>query len=443
MTSFEQHATTDRVQPHPQAQSANSMHNEVIEARKAGNVKPQEQPTNAMDAFGQFSIGFGQGLANFTTETLKAAGQAISHPAETVSHAIEDTKKAVVSGAEATMAGAGYVVNKAGSGDFNGIASDAAHTAQTIGKLATDSIDQFNHLSAKEKGYVFGHDVAPTVIGTIVAPELIPEGALAAGASKVMSVAGTLIKEESVVAKVATTFEQATDHMRSIADKISDLNAKMARHIHGEEFVRAAESNSGKRVLDGEIVRNQRCSENFLGELKTAYDASKDFCQAFKIRVEPVHNMAEALNHKKYAFTLGGYSDQMNIIRIAEQTGFKGDEVLNNDIVHTFNHEFGHAINDLLGDKIDRPHTPVSDRAHFKEQWNIDINKPTDTARTAKAQLEARYPGDVQAQRHEAFASGVAYNRGPSNNPHANDIHEAFKDGYYKLVTSFLQENGL
>lgn len=198
---------------------------------KNGNTKSQEQPTNAMDAFGQFSIGFGQGLANFSTETVKAAGQAISHPIETVSHGITETKRAISSAAEATVAGATYTANKVSHGDISGMATDAMHTDQAIGKMAGASIDRFNHLSAKEKGYIVGHDVAPTVIGTIIAPELIPEGALAAGASKVMSVASTLIKEESAVAKVATTFEQATEHIHSIADKISTLNAKMARQV--------------------------------------------------------------------------------------------------------------------------------------------------------------------------------------------------------------------
>ena len=107
------------------------------------------------------------------------------------------------------------------------MANDAIHTGEAIGSGIAKSVDHFNHLSAKEKGYIVGHDVAPTVIGTIVAPELIPEGALAAGLGKVASVVGTVIKEEGIVAKVATTFESAREKMTAISEKMAGLNKKM------------------------------------------------------------------------------------------------------------------------------------------------------------------------------------------------------------------------
>lgn len=133
MPPLEQHTVTD--QGHAQLASG-SLHDEVSEARKTGNVKPSEKPISALDAFGQFSIGFGQGLVNFTTETVKAAGQAITHPSETINHAIDDTKKAITGATEATVKGAKYVTEKVSSSDIHGMATDAAHTGQAIAKLA-------------------------------------------------------------------------------------------------------------------------------------------------------------------------------------------------------------------------------------------------------------------------------------------------------------------
>jgi hypothetical protein len=440
MPALEQPRVSDRGQP--QVTAAASLHSEVNEARKTGNPKPQEQPTNAMDAFGQFSIGFGQGLANFTTETMKAAGQAISQPTETINHAIDDAKKTVATAAEASVAGAGYVANKVAHGDVVGVASDAIYAGQTISAVVGTSVDHFNHLSAKEKGYVFGHDVAPTVIGTIVAPELIPEGAIAAGAQKVMSVASALAKEEGTVAKIAATLENAREHVASISDKMATLNKKMEDLLHKEKcVVHAIEHNDGPRLRDGTVSSRIKPSPEFAAEVKAVplSPGEKALIDKYGVQVEPVHNMGAALG-KDHVFALGTYKHDMNVIRIAEENGFLEDPRANHDIIHTVHHEIGHAINDWLGDRTKRPYTPVSARRDFAEQFHLDINQPTDAASTAKAQLEARFGNNIKEQMHEAFASGIGHSFAPSSNPHANDLRDAFKDGYYKLVEAFKKD---
>lgn len=444
MPALEQHTVTDRAPSH--VATASSMHQEVTESRKTGNVKPPEQPTNALDAFGQFSIGFGQGLANFTTETVKAAGQAISHPTETINHAIDDTKKTVIAVAKATTDGASYISEKVAHGDIVGVAKDASHTAQTIGSVATASIDHFNHLSAKEKGYVFGHDVAPTVIGTIVAPELIPEGALAAGASKVMSVASTLVKEEGAVAKIAATMENAREHVASISDKMAALNKKMEQLLHKENSViRAMEDSEGPRDRTGQIAHGRKPSKEFVAAVDgVKLSPGEDgFIKCFNIEVAKVHNMGAAISEKQ-VFALGTYSKDMNIIRVAEETGYAKNLKPNRDIAHTLHHEIGHAVNYWLGRLADpeRPFKYISDIEHFAKQFDEDLAKNTDAAKTAKAVLTHLFGNDVQAQRDEAFAVMFAHSFCPSTTEYAKNMLEAF-GGYYKLVDEFRRANKL
>ncbi len=443
MPGLEHQTISDRTQQSHQM-AANSLHNEVIEARKTGNLNPQQQVSNALDAFGQFSIGFGDGLAHFTTETLNAAGKAITHPTDTINHAIDDTKKTVGGAIEATKAGSQYFATKISHGDAAGMTNDAIHTGQALGTMASQSIDHFNHLSAKEKGYIVGHDVAPTVVGTIVAPELIPEGALAAGAAKVMSVAGTLIKEEGALAKVATTFEAAREHVSSISEKMATLNQKMEALLHKENHViRAMQDSEGPRDRAGRIAHGLKPSQEF----KDAVDnvplspGEKRFLSARNIEVAKVHNMGAAVSEKQ-VFALGTYNQDMNVIRVAEHTGFEKDLRLNKDIAHTLHHEIGHAVNYWLGDRSQRPFQYVSDMAHFAAQFEADLAKKTDAAKTAKAVLEHLFPNDIRAQRDEAFSVMFAHVSCPSTTPYAKNMLEAF-DGYYKLVADFRKGQGI
>lgn len=191
----------------------------------AGKLE-KPQASHPIQGFSDFCIGFTDGLGHFVTETGQATGQAITNPGEAISNAVQGTKTAVESTGQAIAAGSSYVADHVAHGNYAAMAKDATRTGQVIGTGVAQSVDHFNHLSAQEKGYIFGHDVAPTVIGTVLAPELIPEGAIAAGATKVVSALGTLVKEEDIAAKVATTFEIAREKMQSIGGKLAVINNK-------------------------------------------------------------------------------------------------------------------------------------------------------------------------------------------------------------------------
>jgi hypothetical protein len=234
MPAFEQHQPSDR--PAVPPQTAPGFHSTLHETWGPGAVKsPEPQPSSALDGFNQFCIGFGAGFGNFAIETTKAAGQAIAHPEETIHNAVDGSGKALHAASEAAVAGSSYVANKVSYGDVAGMANDAVQTGQAIGSGIAQSVDHFNHLSAKEKGYIFGHDVAPTVVGTMIAPELLPEGAAAAVCGKVVSALGTLAKEEGLIAKVASTFESATEKIQAISEKLAALNDKMHTLAHGDK----------------------------------------------------------------------------------------------------------------------------------------------------------------------------------------------------------------
>jgi hypothetical protein len=227
MQALEQHQTTDRSQhPCPLPSGLHEVHKETW---GPGAARPErQQPSNAMDQFGQFCIGFGDGITHFVTDAAQTASKAVTHPSETIHSAVEGTKGAIKATTEAVIAGSAYVGEKVSHGDYAGMANDGLHTGEAIKAGIVQSVDHFNHLTAKEKGYIFGHDVAPTVIGTIIAPELIPEGAAAAACGKVVSTVGTVIKEEGVIGKVGSVFETAREKITAMSSRIADLNEKMA-----------------------------------------------------------------------------------------------------------------------------------------------------------------------------------------------------------------------
>jgi hypothetical protein len=440
MTAIEQHAVTDRVQA--QTAPTASLHAEVHESRKSGNPKPQEQPTNALDAFGQFSIGFANGLGSFVHETVSTAGQAITDPQETVQHAIDGTKTAVQATIDATGAGANYIANKVSHGDLNGMTQDAIYTGEAIGTVAAKSLDHFNHLSAQEKGYVFGHDVAPTVIGTVLAPELVPEGALVAGAEKIMAVAGTLIKEEAAAAKIAGVLEHATEKIFAISEKMATLNKKMEDLLHKEKgVIHAVEDFEGPRDKVGTIARGRSMSKEFKDELDNVplTDGEREFLK--RVTYQPVHNMAESIS-ADHVFANGTWSKDMNILRVAEHNGFENDLRRNKDVAHTLHHEIGHAVNDYYGDRSTRPFKPVSSHPSFVEQFEKDLAENPTEAFTARARLEARYPGDIEAQWHEVWADMFAHVSGSSNTEYSQQLRKAFP-GYFEKVRDFRTSIGV
>ncbi len=449
MPALEQHKPADTA---PQQHSGHAIQSTLHETwgpqavTKLSDARNNTNATNALAGFGQFCIGFGDGLSHFATESVQAAGKAISNPGEAIHNGVEGVKTAVSATCEAAKSGTAYIANKASHGDVAGVANDAVHTGQALGKVAAQSIDHFNHMTAKEKGYVFGHDVAPTVIGTIVAPELIPEGAAAAAFGKVASVAGTLIKEESIAAKVATTFEGAREKMTAISEKMAAMNHKMDELLHKEKSViRAMEDSEGPRDRTGTIAYGRKPSKEFIAAVDGVQlsPGEDGFIKCFNIEVAKVHNMAAAISEKQ-VFALGTYSMDMNIIRVAEETGFLKNLIPNKDIAHTLHHEIGHAVNYWIGRLAhpERPFKYVSDLEHFVKQFDEDLAKNTDAAKTAKAVLTHLFGNDLQAQRDEAFAVMFAHVSCPSTTQYAKNMREAF-GGYYKLVEDFRRANKL
>jgi hypothetical protein len=99
-------------------------------------------------------------------------------------------------------------------------------------------------------------------------------------------------------------------------------------------------------------------------------------------------------------------------------------------------HEIGHAVNYLLGQRSERPFHYISDYERFIDRFDRDLAKDTNATRTAKARLEVLYPGDIKAQRDEAFAMMFGHVSCPSNVGYAAEMREAF-DGYYKLIAAY------
>ncbi len=378
MSSFEQHKPIEQAQRQQQCgQAIGSTLNETWGPNAVTKLSDNKQQTSsALDGFGQFCIGFGDGLSHFAIEGAQAVGKAVSNPGEAIHNGVEGVKTAVGATCEAAVGGAGYVVSKVSNGDVAGMANDAVHTGQAIGKVTSQAVDHFNHMSAKEKGYVFGHDVAPAVVGTCLAPELLPEGAIAAGLGKAASVAGALIKEEGIAAKVATTFESAREKMAAISEKIAALNHRM------ESFQNEIKESAtfGSRVRDGKIVRGERISDEFYKDLRHAELNMPELEARYvsKAKIVPVHNMPEAslpglikehgvtktlvLAAREKALVEGDWNQLEKVIRIAEHTGLKGDMQPNTSVRHALIHETSHMIDDLMGG-----YEPLSFRQGFRK----------------------------------------------------------------------------
>ncbi|MBS1956587.1 MAG: hypothetical protein JST89_20535 [Cyanobacteria bacterium SZAS-4] len=414
MPALEQHKPVE--QAHPQQHPGNALKSTLHETWGPNAVtklsdKQNTNTTDALPGFNQFCIGFGDGLSHFATESVQAVGKAISNPGEAIHNGVEGVKKAVGATCEAAAAGANYVANKTSHGDFAGMANDAVHTGQALGHAAAQSIDRFNHMTAREKGYVFGHDVAPTVIGTIVAPELIPEGAAAAAFGKVASVAGAFIKEETIAAKVATTFEGAREKMTAISDKLATMTKHM-EELANKPIVRDSidiGETKVPRIRDGIIVRNVEVSKKFLDDVAAAEKTltglesralnSADFSK--------VHNMAEQYG-KDHAFSMGTWVDsgtnlEKGKLKIAEFTGFEGDLRPNPNVRHAIVHEIGHLISDRLGGW----RGPLSSREPFLSAYEADLALQTPEAISARNTMNALYK-TLPRRQHEVWAEGMA-----------------------------------
>lgn len=389
---------------------------------------PQKQLADAANAAGQFMVGMGDGFGAFLTESAQAAGNAITHPVETVSNAVEGTKTVVAGTVGAMEAGASYVADKVSHGDIAGMANDAIHTGEAVGGRIGQAVDHWNHLSAHDKGFVVGHDVAPTVIATVVLPEVMPEIDLAAGAGKVMEVAGTIAKESGAVVKVAETFDGTITKMATVGDKIAALSKKMEAFTHGENnLVRAAEA-MGDRVRDktGEIVRGIEPSPEFIKKVEeakerlTAFESSMLKSATFKT----AHNMAEQLG-KDHVFALGTWVRNENTVRIAEYTGFAGDLEPNHDIFHSLSHEIGHLVSDKLG-----RFEPLSAGRGFLDLIDSEIQNGSPQTKQVGQYLLAKFK-DAEGRSHEIFADGWAHAADQelgleSTNSYARMIRDAF-----------------
>ncbi len=244
------------------SQSYSGFHHELNQIWGPCATKPeqiQNSNSNALEGFGQFIIGVGEGFGNFVNETAHAAVGAVSHPSETIHGVVEGTNGAIKSAKEAVGTNTSYIADKVSHGDVAGVAWDAAHTTESISRRVAQSVDHFNHLSAKEKGYIVGHDVAPVVVTTVVAPELIPEGAMAAACTKVAAAVGRLASEEGAIAKIATTLEKAI----SITSEASTRSAgKMIQTLE------TTEKGFGKIVQAPEVLTKS----SRLEEISVKYD---------------------------------------------------------------------------------------------------------------------------------------------------------------------------
>ncbi len=427
MPAVEQHQPSDR--PAAPQQTAPGFYSTLNETWGPGAVKPlEQQPSNALDGFNQFCIGFGAGLGNFAIETTKAAGQAITHPGATVHNAVDGAGKALHAAGEAAVAGSSYIANKVSHGDVAGMTNDAVHTGQAIGNGIAQSVDHFNHLSAKEKGYIVGHDVAPTVIGTIIAPELVPEGATAAAFGKAASVVGTVLNEESVVAKVATTFESARERMAAISVKLETMSKNMEKLTHGDRDLVREVKEIGPRLRNGEVARGIPVSESFKLEIAAAHETlTPEEASVLKHvnskKAVAVHNMAEALDEKN-VFAQGTWKIGDNTIRIPEFTGYVGDLVPNNDVRHSLVHEIAHALDDKLG-----LNGPLSQsNAEFRTAYAMDVARNSKATQLAIASMDLNTPAERWAEVWAdslAHASDAALKLG-SNSDYCNRLKEGF-----------------
>jgi len=80
----------------------------------------QRQTSNAMDQFGQFCIGFGDGLNHFATETTQSIKSAISDPTKTIQDVSAGGSQAIKATAASCAAGANYLNNHISHNDLMG-----------------------------------------------------------------------------------------------------------------------------------------------------------------------------------------------------------------------------------------------------------------------------------------------------------------------------------
>ncbi len=438
MPAVEQHQPTDR--PAAPQQTAPGFHSTLNETWGPGAVKPPEQqPSNALDGFNQFCIGFGAGLGNFAVETTKAASQAITHPGETIHNAADGTGKALHAAGEASVAGSSYLANKVSHGDVAGMTNDAVHTGQAIGNGMAQSVDHFNHLSAKEKGYIVGHDVAPTVIGTIIAPELIPEGAVAAGLGKVASVVGTVIKEESVVAKVASTFEGAREKMATISEKLAAMTEKMDALIgpkgsaivrDGVKCVEEGEKKGFEHLKPVRVVASP-VSDGFAAEVEHAQTKLEGFI-VDQLQKEDVKTyVVEKISHvfgDDYDRIPACFNPNDKLapkgIYIAEKVWNQGQWKNNTDVLFRINHEVGHLFDETL--KTDWLSNTAEFAKAFAKDWKeISESEPNFLILGAKPD---------HLRRNEVFADLFAHLRGESTSTYSIDMRRLFPNTMKHMI---------
>ncbi len=101
-----------------------------------------------------------------------------------------------------------------------------------------------------------------------------------------------------------------------------------------------------------------------------------------------------------------------------------------------------HTVTDRAHSHVTTASSMHQEAEHFAKQFNEDLAKNTDAAKTAKAVLTHLFGNDVQAQRDEAFAVMFAHSFCPSTTEYAKNMLEAF-GGYYKLVDEFRRANKL
>jgi hypothetical protein len=394
-------------------------------------------PPPALRQAGEFLSGVGEGFGQAVNEGAKAAAQAIKHPAEAIHKGVTETGKTIAGVLTATEAAGEYIGDHGQRGDFSGVLHDTQKTSHVIENVLTAGIEHLSKMSPHDLGKVVGHDVLPGAIVAVATPELAGESlALAASAASKMS---TIAKEGAALDKAAGLYENAASKISAIAEKMAGLNSKLDNLLQQEKPIvhTAMEDTNGLRHKTGEIVQGLKPSKEFEEKVKAVQlsEGEKNFLQAYKIPVKPVHNIGAELG-ENYVFALGAYKDQENVIRIAEHTGFAKDLLPNSDIPHTVHHEIGHAVNYWLGNRTERPYHFVSDSEKFVDRFEKDLAKDTNAAKTAKARLEALYPDDAKAQRDEAFSMMFGHSSCPSNVGYAAEMREALV-GCYKLISAY------